>query len=178
MKLDEYQKSAMSTAIYQHPLLYPALGLAGEIGELTEAVLSDTGTQTSASRVMKEAGDVLWYIAAVASDSGLTLSEITETEEFPDPFEYALEIQQYTNLIVQSVGVVAENVKKTLRDNVGVLTDDRQQNIKRVLRLLIWDLSNLLSAFNISLLECAFANVSKLKSRQDRGKLTGDGDER
>ena len=40
MQIDDYQKNAKSTAIYatEHKILYPALGLAGEAGEVANKV--------------------------------------------------------------------------------------------------------------------------------------------
>jgi len=63
---NSYQRSASRTAIYpdKHKILYPALGLAGEAGELAS-----------------EIGDVLWYCAALATDLNLTLGMIAGQNE-------------------------------------------------------------------------------------------------
>jgi hypothetical protein len=34
MTLDHYQQEAAATAIYKHPIIYPALGLSNEAGEV------------------------------------------------------------------------------------------------------------------------------------------------
>ena len=36
MDMEEYQATAMQTAIYPDALIYPMLGLQGEVGELSE----------------------------------------------------------------------------------------------------------------------------------------------
>lgn len=81
MKLNEYQDAAAETAIYrQNPnfkLIYPALGLNGEAGEIAEKVkkwIRDNVLDREACA--KELGDVLWYIAAMADDLGYTLEDI------------------------------------------------------------------------------------------------------
>lgn len=79
MTFNDYQAAAKKTAIYpeQHRVIYPALGLAGEAGEVAEKVkkwIRDGNLDPDA--VKKELGDVLWYVAAVASDLGLTLDEV------------------------------------------------------------------------------------------------------
>lgn len=74
----------MSTAMHKeaYMIIYPALGLAGETGEVVEKIkkmIRDDGAQLTEERqqlLKKELGDVLWYVAALASDLGLTLEEI------------------------------------------------------------------------------------------------------
>ena len=82
--LNDYQKDALSTAIYPETsrIIYPALGLAGEAGEVCEKVkkvLRDNGGEFSEEKkaeTAKEVGDVLWYVANIAHDLGYTLGDI------------------------------------------------------------------------------------------------------
>lgn len=87
MTFDQYDEAAALTARYPrlHPVapVYPALGLAGEAGEVAEKVkkmLRDRGTEplTDAEReqVLREAGDVLWYLSALARDLGSNLETV------------------------------------------------------------------------------------------------------
>lgn len=84
MELAEYQRLSRRTAQYPRAawLSYPALGLAGEAGEVAEhakkAIRDDGGEIVEARRVAmsKELGDVLWYVAQLASELGLELEEI------------------------------------------------------------------------------------------------------
>lgn len=88
MTMDEYQELALESAIYndQYSILYPALKLAGEAGEVAEKVgkrlrdvdgdFDDLAWRES---MKKELGDVLWYIAALADDLGYTLEEVADT---------------------------------------------------------------------------------------------------
>jgi NTP pyrophosphatase (non-canonical NTP hydrolase) len=87
MQLNDYQRHAISTAVYKPELalLYPTLGLAGEAGELAnkvKKVFRDYGGSLVASglkgQLMDELGDVLWYAAAIAEDIGTTLDEVAE----------------------------------------------------------------------------------------------------
>jgi|TARA_B100001059_G_C17726357_1_gene523674 NTP pyrophosphatase (non-canonical NTP hydrolase) len=83
MNFNEYQKLAKTTAIYdkKHQILYPALGLAGEAGEVANKVkkiIRDGYENNKDYRadIGAEIGDVLWYCAVLASDIGLELSDI------------------------------------------------------------------------------------------------------
>jgi len=84
MTFDEYQKFARSTAVYNSELgaIYSALGLAGETGEVIEHVKkmarddNRTPTPERVEKIRKELGDVLWYLANLASDLGLDLEGV------------------------------------------------------------------------------------------------------
>mgnify|MGYP001399284011 CR=1 FL=1 len=82
MKFNEYQELARSTAIYpaEYGLVYTALGLAGESGEVAEKVkkLIRDGDESGnfENALASELGDVLWYLSNLASEIGMTLEEI------------------------------------------------------------------------------------------------------
>jgi NTP pyrophosphatase (non-canonical NTP hydrolase) len=86
MELSEYQARSRRTAEYPREawLAYPALGLSGEAGEVAEhakkAIRDDEGKVTDERRaaMAKELGDVLWYVAQLASELGLDLDEIAQ----------------------------------------------------------------------------------------------------
>jgi len=88
MTFDEYQKKSRETAVYPDKgknFVYPTLGLAGEAGETAEKVKKilrdDNGTITGLKReeIKKEMGDVLWYVAQMATEFGLSLEEIASS---------------------------------------------------------------------------------------------------
>ena len=86
MDFNEYQREARTTAIYpaQMNILYPALGLCGEAGEVAEKVKKmyrdDNGDLTDDRKeaIKNEIGDLLWYCASLAHDCGLTLQDVAE----------------------------------------------------------------------------------------------------
>ncbi len=86
MDFSEYQRLSRRTAEYPRDawLAYPALGLAGEAGEVAEhakkAIRDDHGQVSDERRaaMAKELGDVLWYVAQLASELKLDLDEIAQ----------------------------------------------------------------------------------------------------
>ena len=86
MELSEYQRLSRSTAEYprREALTYPALGLAGEAGEVADhakKVIRDDGGEVTPQRreaMAKELGDVLWYVAQLASELGLELEQVAQ----------------------------------------------------------------------------------------------------
>ena len=81
MTMNDYQRLAAETAIYSsaHRLLYPALGLAGEAGEVANKIkkmLRDN--KFDREGVAAELGDVLWYVAALARDLNVDMQDIAK----------------------------------------------------------------------------------------------------
>jgi len=75
-------------------------------------------------------------------------------------------------------GEVVEKVKKVLRDSNGQMTQEKAEELKKELGDVLWYMAQIASELNISLDEIAIKNIEKVKSRMDRGKLTGSGDNR
>lgn len=80
MTFDEYQMAAKKTAIYprEYSVVYPALGLAGEAGEVANKVKKIIRDGASTEGVIAEVADCLWYIAALASDIGVSLDDLAQ----------------------------------------------------------------------------------------------------
>jgi NTP pyrophosphatase (non-canonical NTP hydrolase) len=103
MNFKDYQNKASTTAIYHKPygsteycenkelldagkiipIMYCALGLAGESGEVAEQVKkswrnSMKVTDDRREKIKDELGDVLWYASQLATELNLDLEEIAE----------------------------------------------------------------------------------------------------
>lgn len=85
MNFNEYQKLSRKTAIYPSAgsnWTYPVLGLSGEAGEVAEKfkkIIRDSNgivTEEHKASIQKELGDVLWYVAQIASELDLDLDAI------------------------------------------------------------------------------------------------------
>src|SRR3989338_10730996 len=86
MELNEYQKRALVTAKYEdkYKVIYPALGLGSEAGEVLGKVKKwlrgDDGDSALSKERLEglkaELGDVLWYVAVLAHDLGFDLEDV------------------------------------------------------------------------------------------------------
>ena len=79
--MNYYQQQAAGTAIYdtKHAVIYPALGLAAEAGEVANKVkkiLRDGKFDRKA--IADEIGDCLWYIAALCRDLNVDMSDVAQ----------------------------------------------------------------------------------------------------
>lgn len=82
MFFNEYQDFVKTMKVYpeKHAIVYPALGIAGEGGEVAEKVKKwlRGDRELDKLELLKEAGDVMWYLASLADDLGFTLQEMVD----------------------------------------------------------------------------------------------------
>lgn len=95
MELNQYQAQALASAIYPcqgNNLYYPTLKLTGEAGEVSEKLgkfIRDKGitdfnnlrsqlNEEDITSLLKELGDVLWYIAALSNELRVDLNTVAE----------------------------------------------------------------------------------------------------
>ncbi len=190
MNLNDYQTGAVTTAIYKTPLMYPALGLAGEFGELAEKLPA-----AKLDDIHKEIGDVLWYVANVAKDAALMLSECAKrivhkpiddvflANANPDPKVFSDLGKPTVGLHPTEIGAifigqVCEVVKKVERDADGQLSPEKRDEICQALGCMLYLLQDLAIETGTTLEEIAQDNLDKLASRAKRGAIHGDGDNR
>jgi NTP pyrophosphatase (non-canonical NTP hydrolase) len=94
MDMDKYQTESLKTAVYPsgQGQVYTALGLANEAGEVAgvvkKIIRDDANLNMSLTRhevarmnqekIKAELGDVLWYLAAVAKEHNLKMSDVAQ----------------------------------------------------------------------------------------------------
>jgi len=87
MDFQAYQLQSRATARYPHAgtnPIYPTLGLCGESGEVADKVkkvIRDQGgvfSDEAIEALKLELGDVLWYVAQLASELGLDLAQVAQ----------------------------------------------------------------------------------------------------
>jgi NTP pyrophosphatase (non-canonical NTP hydrolase) len=106
MDANEYQLAAARTLIakpdavytdHEIMLVWNALGLAGEAGEVADTIKKAVFHQHGINRddLIKELGDVLWYAAALCTKLDVPLSEVMERniaklkQRYPDGYNSA-----------------------------------------------------------------------------------------
>ncbi|MEK7134370.1 MAG: nucleoside triphosphate pyrophosphohydrolase family protein [Patescibacteria group bacterium] len=108
--------------------------------------------------------------------------------QFSEYEKQAVETAKYPNVgrnfvyptlgLVGEAGEVAEKIKKILRDESGVVSDEKKEEIKKEMGDVLWYLATLSREFGFTLEDIAKKNIEKLASRRERGVLHGSGDNR
>lgn len=84
MTFEEYQKTAVSLlhSDFNKNVVNSVLGLCGETGEVAEKVKKVMRDKEgifdddSKKEIIKELGDILWYIAVTSSNLGISLEDV------------------------------------------------------------------------------------------------------
>ncbi|MGH8074266.1 MAG: hypothetical protein ACREO4_09350 [Lysobacter sp.] len=177
-------------------LLYVAIGLANEVGELAELfdreALSDQFRAERYTKAWKELGDVQWYAARLCDElpelptfrSYVARAYETITDR---PSEVRLSGYDVQSGLCAAAGIILGVVKKMMRDGADWSPEKREQKIAELDVALFHVISISVefaertgplvdcSGGYIGLLRC---NSDKLQDRKDRGVLKGDGDNR
>ncbi len=175
----EYQESALKTGIYPDRgknVLYPALGLMSELGEVAgkfKKMLRDDGGVLTIDRqkaLSGEIGDVLWYEAALCSEFGFEMKKIVRdaskcilSQEL-DVYQMILETQV-------SMGIISMNI---IDDKEG----ESLAPIYSALKSIFFYIDNICTLLDLQIEQIAKDNIEKLISRKKRGTLKGEGDNR
>lgn len=111
MDLNEYQKQALRTAAHlmrktDIDFGVVALGVAGEAGEVADYVkkVIGHGHKMDKDKLIKELGDVMWYVAVMASMLDVPLSDVAVTNiaklkaRYPDGWDKERSINRKENV--------------------------------------------------------------------------------
>ena len=102
----------------------------------------------------------------------MTFDEYQEFAKTTAIYPENAEVVYPTLGLVGEAGEVAEKVKKNIRDGKSL------DGVGLELGDVLWYISALADDLGVTLEEIAQANVNKLQSRKDRGKIGGSGDNR
>ena len=101
-----------------------------------------------------------------------------ETAVYPGAGTGGIEALAYVGLGLGETGEVQGKIKKVIRDDYGVLSQEKALQILHELGDVLWYVARTADEIGFSLEEVARRNVEKLNSRKERGVLQGSGDNR
>lgn len=146
---------------------YYGLGICGEAGELAEKMLAPN---VLAIDVIRELGDVLWYVAALTRILNVNMDSLDGDVDVcmsKDPLNNAMRV-------CVEAGKVADRVKKSYRDETELDVDAVSKDLAR----LMFYAACVGGALGATLSEVAQVNLDKLEDRLQRGTSKGSGDNR
>lgn len=163
----DYQAAAMRTAGAAldpaHGLENAALGLLGETGELADAVKKwrHQGHTLDVAALRAECGDVLWYIARLATALNVPLAEAWPVRPWQPLHEAALLLGVYAGRVAQ---VVYEYSTAPAAALVG-----HMHHLRALVPRLLKTLASVCAALDSTLQEAAEGNIQKLRRRYPDG---------
>lgn len=92
-----------------------------------------------------------------------------------DPFK---DLMHWVLGLTGEAGEVAEKLKKIIRDKDSIVSDEDKRELAKEIGDVLWYLAVLSRDLGVPFDDIAGQNLAKLKSRQERGKLQGNGDNR
>lgn len=171
MTPNEYQEAALTTQNYETTIIYPSLGLVGEGGEVAEKIkklhrdfgwnVSDKVPKDHRKEIALELGDVCWYAAVLASDLGHKLSGLISFDELP------VESGSIPMLVVH-LNVACSKVSQF------AITEEKLNIIP--FRMLFVFINSIAHDLGFSIYDILEMNIIKLRSRKERGVISGNGD--
>lgn len=101
--------------------------------------------------------------------------ESKKTAEYP---ECCSDLVYISLGLAGEAGEVVEKVKKVLRNHEGEMSEENKESLKYELGDVLWYVSQFATNLGFSLEDVANSNLKKLSSRQDRGVIKSEGDNR
>jgi hypothetical protein len=200
---EDYEIFVKQTAIFPDELgvIYCAGKLNGETGELAGKIVEFTRTTggftdyafkritpDQRTAILREAGDILWYMTALSREIGVPFTTIRSLAESHgnDKYEQGFDAIQAALDINEISGNIAETVFKFMRDqpekgygSKSYAADAETRNkIADGLAQLYASVERIAEVFHSHMAHVRDMNVEKLESRRKRGTLSGSGDNR
>lgn len=164
MTFEEYQKEAISfrtdTANNEE---YLTLGLIAEVGEAAGKIAKRIRDGVFDERAfIKELGDILWFVANLA-DCYDREYDTSHSAYLKDCFDIEADGDSFEDSTMKSI---TSYVALTVCDDGNYLND------------VVAEVGYLAHRYGYTLEQVAEINIAKLRDRQARGMIHGDGDER
>jgi NTP pyrophosphatase (non-canonical NTP hydrolase) len=168
MHFTDYQKACLRTASMglgpQVEMCVRALGLCGETEELSRTIFAELGTD---DQIVKEAGDVLWYAAALAHMFGLD-GEALGLEDLSRAKSSPLDGRWCKKLHAENAMVAACQLAELVKKHVGHGKPANLDKVKGLLFAIVYKTGQCVPN-GVTLAQVAAINVEKLKARYPAG---------
>lgn len=190
MDLYEYQERARSTAIYLEVegsrILYPALGLVGECGEVVDKIkklIRDANWDMTDDRkdaISKELGDCCWYLANICADTNHDLSMVYEMKGYFILHEIrSLPLPRIVLHMSRHASLIATYLEDWYYNRGGhIACRGNYTELPQSLSHVITCIEEIARRCDLTLEDIYITNIEKLASRKERDVLKGEGDER
>jgi len=140
-----------------------SLGLVCEAGEVAELYLMDTGRQFAT--LPKELGDVLWYAAALCTEHGLQMGDITGVDDIETWQKSCYEKPMLDTRLFVEASKVGDYMKKVVGHGHDLDQDRLIAGLKKVLGCV----GDLAVAHRLQVTDITTANIDKLRARYPDG---------
>lgn len=169
MEIKDYIGIIEKTAVYPQEvsgfgICYTFLGILGEMGEFVEkSRFIDFENPEEVTRdLLKEAGDVLWYVTAMSLEAKLDTEGILNT---PEEFFFSKGYTEHD--------IVAEMLKKLYRDSKELNLEILDNFLRSIVSEIRVQINN-----DYMFSKVLEMNYNKLIKRRETNTLHGDGDNR
>lgn len=172
---NKYQAEALTTAVYplERELDYTILGLCSEVADVAELVWIFT---LPSPELKSELGDCYWYVAAVADAIHEPLQQVWEMRD--ETRDSGHKPNLLTAELVVQAGLLAGLLKKSIRDDEGVVSSQRRASMIASLATIMLLLEKLCEAVDTTAHAVTQGNLNRLADRKQRGALRGSGGSR
>lgn len=156
-------------------LAYSFLGLIDELGEMHDALVrvEQKPTIPSISNLVKESGDVLWYISAISEEANFDTERILQRQH-PKNYPLTNNLLRLYSPVFELVTEKSGAVKKLYRDGQHL----NLNNWELLLIKIVEFIGICLERYDITVMECLEVNSVKLQRRKHNNTIKGNGDER
>lgn len=176
----------------EYSIIYPLIGLQDETSEFIDHLTSDKKI-TKAERkslLIKELGDIAWYLVAIATDLDISFTKLGDLKNFnaKDSCSKTFSVKEISEIVLgveKHIGVIYGTVKKLIRDgDKKVSLYDKCQQTEKIATIhfsilaIFTSLVMLANKLGITIEEALQKNIDKIASRKERGVLQGSGDNR
>ena len=183
LTLDEYQGKTTELAVYpgrgKNQLIYPAVSMAGEAGEVAKAVLAIMEAQPDHRRLNMGVASL-----ETAAACGLLLEQVKKMYRNDPPGELSTERKQLLLVAIEKIRAVLETFVLVIRhcDRIEFpplpTSEASQDNLVKEAGDVLWYVSAFCTELRVSLGRVAEINYEKLTDRARRDVLRSSGDDR